>query len=78
MQNKTIIAFTRFQIKEGLAKLDKPCHRTFKLMYARDNGKRSVEDAVAMQINDVVDIMEVEKLDWALSQVQASLQKAGL
>jgi hypothetical protein len=44
-------------------------------MYARDNGKRSVVDAVAMQINDVVDLMPPEQLDWAMQQVQASLDK---
>lgn len=73
-----IIDFTRAQIKEGLSKLNEKCHRNFKLMYARDNGKRSPEDAVAMNIDDVVDLMEVEKLDWALSQVQRSLEKEGL
>jgi len=44
-------------------------------MYARDNGKRSVVDAVAMQINDVVDLMPPEQLDWAMQQVKASLDK---
>ena len=71
--NKQLEDFARANIKEGLAKLPESNQRTFKLMYARENGRRSVGDAVAMQINDVVDIMESEKLDWALTQVQRSV-----
>jgi hypothetical protein len=41
-------------------------------MYGRNNGKRSVEDAKAMSIRDVVYEIPSEKLDWALSQVENS------
>lgn len=71
--NKTLERFARQQIKEGLAKLSEEEHRVFKLMYARDHGRRSVEDAVAMPINDVVDQMPVDQLDWALTQTENSL-----
>ena len=54
--NKQLQDFARAELKTGLAELPEENHRTFKLMYARDNGKRSVVDAVAMQINDVVDL----------------------
>lgn len=73
--NKQLQDFARAELKTGLAELPEENHRTFKLMYARDNGKRSVVDAVAMQINDVVDLMPPEQLDWAMQQVQASLDK---
>ena len=73
--NKQLQDFARAELKTGLAELPEENHRTFKFMYARDNGKRSVVDAVAMQINDVVDLMPPEQLDWAMQQVQASLDK---
>ena len=73
--NKQLQDFARGELKNGLSKLPEDNHRTFKLMYARDNGKRSVADAVAMPINDVVDLMQPEHLDWAMQQVQASLNK---
>jgi len=73
--NKQLQDYAREQLKAGLAQLPETWHRTFKLMYGRDNGKRSVEDAVALQINDVVDIMPEDKLDWAMQQVENSLKK---
>lgn len=75
--NRELEMFARTQIKAGLAELPESHHRTFKLMYGRDNGKRSVEDAVAMFIDDVVDLMPVDNLDWAMTQVQNSLQQVG-
>ena len=73
--NKQFQDFARAELKAGLASLPEDNHRNFKLMYARDNGKRSVADAVAMPITDVVDCMPQEQLDWAMQQVQASLDK---
>ena len=73
--NKQLQDFARAELKTGLAELPEENHRTFKLMYARDNGKRSVENAVSMPINDVVDLMPPEQLDWAMQQVKASLDK---
>ena len=73
--NKQLQDFARAELKTGLAELPEENHRTFKFMYARDNGKRSVVDAVAMPINAVVDLMPPEQLDWAMQQVKASLDK---
>lgn len=73
--NNELQGYARNCIKEGLAKLPEECHRTFKLMYARDQGRRSVNEALAMQINDVVDSMSVEHLDFAMTQVQRSIDK---
>ena len=73
--NKQLQDFARAELKTGLAELPEENHRTFKFMYARDNGKRSVVDAVAMPINDVVDLMPPEQLDWAMQQVKALLDK---
>ena len=76
--NEKLQDFARAELKVGLANLPEEHHRTFKLMYARDKGKRSIADAVAMPINDVVDIMLPEQLDWAMQQVQASLNEITL
>ncbi len=74
--NDQLQAFARQELKDGLAQLEEGHHRMFKQMYARDDGKRTVEDAVAMDINTVVDEMPDDKLDWAMQQVQRSLTKA--
>lgn len=73
--NKQLQEFARTQLKEGLAQLPESNHRIFKLMYARDGGKRSVADAEAMSISDVVDQMPDSQLDWAMQQVLNSLDK---
>lgn len=73
--NNQLQQFARQQLKDGLAHLSDGNQRTFKLMYGRDDGKRSVEDATAMDISAVVDEMTPEKLDWAMQQVERSLQK---
>ena len=76
--NDTLQTFARQQIKDGLAQLSERHHRTFKLMYARNGGRRSVEDAVAMPINDVVDSVPADQLDWAMQQVERSTKSAEL
>lgn len=73
--NEQLQEFARSSLKDGLGKLPEQNQRMFKLMYARDNGKRSVEDAEAMSIDDVVDAMPSDKLDWAMQQVENSLSK---
>lgn len=73
--NPDLAAFAREKIKHGLAQLPASYHEVFNLMYGRAGGKRSVEDAKAMPVNDVVDQMPAEKLDWAMTQVDNSLKK---
>lgn len=65
----------RQTLKDDLAKLPESWQRKFKLMYDRQNGNRSVEDAEALTTNEVVDAMAEEKLDWAMQQVENSLKK---
>ncbi len=67
--NKEAETFYRTSLKEALAWLPDANQRVFKLMYGRDNGKCSVAEAESMDINDIVDTMPPEKLDWALTQV---------
>jgi hypothetical protein len=73
--NDQLQQFARQSLKDGLAQLPAESHRFFRLMYARDDGRRSVKDAEAMPINDVVDAMPADKLDWAMQQVQSSIDK---
>lgn len=73
--NEQLQNYARKTLKEGLSNLPEEWQTTFKLMYARNKGLRSVEDATAMKIDDVVDKMSADKLDWAMSQVENSLRK---
>jgi len=74
--NKQLEDYARQYIKNGLSQLEGRPHEIFKLMYARDNGKRSVSDALSMPINDVVDAMPQECLDHAMKQVERTLREA--
>ena len=62
-------------LTESLARLPEGNQRIFKLMYGRNNGKRSVEDTEAMPINDVISEIPDDKLDWAMQQVMRSIEK---
>ena len=73
--NNKLQEFARKEIKSGLANLPEGSIRIFKLMYGRNNGKRSVEAAIALSIDEIVDSMPFNKLDWAMQQVQSSLDK---
>lgn len=73
--NDALQQYARQTLKDGLDKLPVEWHRTFKLMYAMDNGRRTVEQAVVMEINEVVDKMDADKLDWAMTQVENSIRK---
>lgn len=65
--NKQLEDFARKTIKEGLAKCPEDWQVIFKRMYAHGDLEKD--------INQVVDDMEADKLDWALQQVENSLKK---
>ena len=73
--NNQLQEFARQTLKDSLSKLPVDWQDLFKLMYGRNNGVRSVEDTKLMSIQDVVNEMSPEKLDWAMQQVQNSLLK---
>jgi len=75
--NNQLQDFARSQLKANLATLPESNQRLFKLLYGRDNGRRSVADAEAMEIDDVVDAMPAAQLDWAMTQVSNTLTKGG-
>ena len=72
--NDRLQEFARVTILEGLAQLPANSHRMFRLMYGRQDGKRSVEDALVLPIEDVLNEMSYDKLDRAMVQVEASLK----
>ena len=65
--NSELQEFARQSLKEGLAQLPDNHQLMFKRMYSHKN--------LEADINDVVDSMPEGKLDWAMSQVQRSLDK---
>ncbi len=65
--NTQLQSIARQTIKDGLAQLPEGWQMRFKQMYAHGH--------LAMPINEVVDTMEDDKLDWAMQQVQNSVEK---
>lgn len=65
--NEELQTFARNQLKEDLALLPEANQRIFKRMYSHEN--------LEADINDVVDAMPEEKLDWAMQQVQRTIDK---
>jgi len=65
--NNQLQNFARSTLKEGLAKLPDNWKTIFKRMYSPNN--------IDIDINDIVDIIPEDDLDWAMQQVQNSLDK---
>ena len=63
--NSQLQEYARQQLKEGLAQLPDGHHVIFKRMYSHDN--------LDMPINDVVDNMPEDRLDWAMQQVERTI-----
>jgi len=65
--NAQLQAYARQTIKDGLAKLPEGHQLLFKRMYSP--GK------LDLPIDEVVDNMPEDRLDWAMQQVENSLKK---
>ena len=65
--NNQLQEFARTELKNGLAKLPEKNQLLFKRMYSHEN--------LDLDINTVVDSMPEDKLDWAMQQVQRTLDK---
>ena len=72
---ETVVAEMREEIKGGLAQLEDKHRGMFARMYGTDDGKRSVEDALAMTMSDIVDAMPEERLSRAMEQIERTIQK---
>ncbi len=66
--NKQLENFARKFLKEGLAQLPESNQMLFKRMYSKN---------LEANVDDVVDGMPEDKLDWAMQQVERSLDKIG-
>lgn len=73
--NSKLERFARDSLKEDLNLLPERWQEMFKLIYGSKNGKRSIDNIKLMSINDVVDEIPSEKLDWAMQQVENSINK---
>ncbi len=67
MKNKTLIKITRAILKELLSQCSEPQQLLFKRMYNHKNLEASIDEAV--------DQMEPEKMDWAVTQVEETIKK---
>ncbi len=65
--NNQLQDFARQTLKSGLAQLPESNHMLFKRMYSHKN--------LNANIDYVVDSIDEEQLDWAMQQVQRSLDK---
>ena len=63
--NKQLQDHARKTLKEGLSQCSAFQRGLFNRMYNPDN--------LGKNINDVVDMLEEDKLDWAMQQVQRTL-----
>ena len=64
--NQLLVDFSKTWLKENLNKLIPDAQHKFKQMYAKGN--------FDLDINEVVDRMDEDKLDWAMNQVERTLQ----
>lgn len=67
MKNETIIKLSKDKLKELLSECSDNQQLTFKRMYCHKN--------LELSINDAVDQMEDEKIDWAMTQVEKTVEK---
>lgn len=65
--NKSVELFIKEEIKSKIAKLPEGWQMRFKRMYSHKD--------LEADINDVIDNMPTDKLEWALTQVENSITK---
>ena len=70
MNNDTIKQFAKTQLKELLSKCTEGQQLMFKRMYCHENLESSIEDAV--------DQMPDGKIDWAMTQIERTIEKNNL
>ena len=70
IMNDHIQKFARDFLKDNLVRCTEGQQHRFKQMYA--HGK------LDLTIDEVIDSMEDERLDWAMQQVQRTLDKLGV
>ena len=63
--NNILESFARQWLRRNIVKCTKEQQHRFKLMYSHDDMDRT--------INEMVEYMDVEKLDWAMQQTERTL-----
>jgi hypothetical protein len=74
--NKSIRLFAETRILELLPLCTDKQRELFALMYGRKNGKRPIEESVLMPMSDIVSEIPDDKISWALTQIENTLNKA--
>ena len=67
MKNKTIKNVAKEMLKELLAECNEGQQLMFKRMYCHKN--------LGLPINEVVDQMDDDKIDWAITQIERTIEK---
>jgi hypothetical protein len=68
--NETLSQYARQQLKLGLSQCTEQQQMLFKRMYSHKDLEKPIDD--------VVDAMPDDKLDWAMQQVERTLERAAL
>ena len=68
MQNKTYIEMGRTYLKELLAQCSESQQMIFKRMYSHNDLEKN--------INQVVDDLDPNKIDWAISQCERTIENS--
>ena len=66
---------SRKEILDMLQRVSELGRQNFRLMYGRKNGKRSVEDALKMDLSQVLSEVTNEQISHLYTQCEASLNK---
>jgi hypothetical protein len=66
--NETLSQYARQQLKLGLSQCTEQQQMLFKRMYSHKDLEKPIDD--------VVDAMPDDKLDWAMQQVERTLERA--
>lgn len=67
MRNKTLIQVGQYILKQLLSECTEEQQLMFKKMYSNHHNE--------LPINEVVDKMDTDKIDWAISQCERTVEK---
>lgn len=76
--NHLLKTYAKNWLNEHLSLLPEANVEIFHKMYGRDNGKRSLEDTLAMPTTQVIEEMTDEQLDWSMCQVERTITDLSL
>lgn len=70
--------YSRIWLEDNVNKLPYQWQNTFKLMYGRNQGKRTVNETLLLDMGVVLKEIKSKQLDWAMTQVSNSLDKVNI